>query len=94
MKLEKELFEEKFKHHDEKFLEHEKRIEELENTYNILQQLVFRIGKLENSVEKIDKKLDENSNEKGKKWDKLIDYLFYFVVGAILSYIALHINLK
>lgn len=91
--MDKSLIEEKFKHQEEKLYNHEKRIDELENTYNILQQLVFRIQKVENSVEKIDKKLDEKQNEKGKKWDKLIDYLFYFIIGAILGYIALHLGL-
>ena len=92
--MEKELIEEKFKHHDEKIKDHEKRIDELESTYNILQQLVFRIEKLETTVDKIDKKLDETKTEKVKKWDKLIDYLFYFIIGAILGYIALHLNIR
>lgn len=92
--MDKLLIEEKFKNHDEKLHDHEKRIDELENTYNILQQLVYRIQNVEKSIDKLGKKLDETKYEKSKKWDKLIDYLFYFVVGAILGYIALHINLK
>lgn len=31
---------------------------------------------------------------KGKKWDKLIDYLFYAILGVLLSYIAYKLGLK
>ena len=50
------------------------------------------------AVSKIDKKLDDkiegDIGSKGKKWDKLIDYLFYAILGVLLSYIAYKLGLK
>ena len=34
------------------------------------------------------------SAEKGKKWDKLIDYLFYFIIAALLGYIIHRMGIK
>ena len=53
-----------------------------------MQKIDFRVENVESNVEKINKKLEENSSEKGKKWDKLIDYVFYFVLCALLTYIS------
>lgn len=83
----------------------EARIDELEKTYAIMQKMDFRIGRMEDSVEKINTKLDnnlqeiiatkhQNANEKGKKWDKLIDYLFYALVGAVMALVLSKIGLS
>ena len=74
----------------------EARIDELEKTYAIMQKMDYRIGRMEDSVENINKKLDsnfqeiikaktQNTNEKSKKWDKFLDYIFYAIVGAIIA---------
>ncbi len=68
--------------------DNENRLDELEKTYAIMQKIDFRVENVESNVEKINKKLEENSSEKGKKWDKLIDYVFYFVLCALLTYIS------
>lgn len=85
---------ERFHHCEEKLNEHEGRIDKLEDTYATLQNLNYRMGKVENGVESINKKIDENSKEKGKKWDKLIDYLFYFIIASILGYLAIKLGIK
>ena len=43
------------------------------------------MGKVENAVDKINIKLDANTQEKGRKWDKLIDYLFYALIAVMLG---------
>ena len=74
----------------------EARIDELEKTYAIMQKMDFRIGRMEDSVEKINQKLDnnfqeiinaktQNTKKKKKKWDKFLDYIFYAIVGAIIA---------
>lgn len=96
--MDKDLLDEKFKHCDEKLSNHEDRIEKLEDTYSSLQNLNYRMGKVENGVDNINKKLDSISSdtikEKAIKWDKLIDYLFYFFVATILGYVAIKLGLK
>ena len=86
--MEEKLINEKFKNH------HEKRITDLERTYVIMQKMDDRISNIDKAVEKIDKKLSEKESEKGKKWDKLIDYLFYFIIATILGFLAVKLNLK
>ena len=73
---------------------HESRLEELEKTYAVMKQMDYRMGNLESSVNDISAKLDKRLEEKGKKWDKLIDYLFYFVLATLLGYIAYSLGLK
>ena len=67
-----------------------KRIDTLEKNTAILEKMDYRMGNVEDNVEKINKKLDEKAKEKGMKWDKLIDYLFY----AILAYALFKLGLK
>lgn len=68
----------------------EKKINELEKTYSIMSKMDFRMGKVESAVERIDSKLATADKNKGMKWDKLIDYLFY----AILAYALIKLGLK
>lgn len=74
--------------------DHDIRIESLEKTYSIMEKMNYRMENVEMAVEKIDKKLDENQQEKSKKWDKLIDYIFYSVIAVILGFIYMKLGLK
>lgn len=77
---------------------HEKEIEELKETNAILKNMNYRMEKVESSIDKIDKKLDDkietDMGTKGKKWDKLVDYLFYAILGILLAYIAYKLGLS
>lgn len=74
--------------------EHDEQIKELQNTYKIMEKMDYRMGNVEDNIEKINVKLDESSQEKGKKWDKLIDYIFYSILGLLLSFIAFKLGIK
>jgi hypothetical protein len=78
----------------EKFENHEERITSLEHSTKVLETMNYRMGQLETTVKSINNKLDVNNNEKGKKWDKLIDYLFYFFVALVLGYVAYKLGIK
>lgn len=90
--------EERDKSNTKRIDEHDEKIEKLENTYSMLEKMDYRMGKVETSVENINNKLDtkinEDSKSKGQKWDKLIEYIFYAVLGTLLSYIAVKIGIK
>lgn len=73
---------------------HEKRINNLEKTYSIMEKMEYRMDQMEKSLSGIEEKLDNQNEEKGKKWDKLIDYIFYFVVGALLTYLCVKMGIK
>lgn len=78
--------------------EHDERLDKLEKTYSIMEKMDYRMGKVESAVEKIDQKLDskvsEDDKAKGKKWDKLIDYIFYSILAVILGLIYIKLGLK
>lgn len=78
----------------EKFDNHEERISNLEKNTRILETMDYKIGLMEKSIDSINKKLDNRQDEKVKKWDKLIDYLFYFIIATILGYLAIKLGLK
>lgn len=78
----------------EKFDNHEERITSLEHSTKVLETMNYRIGQMETTIKSINQKLDTRENEKGKKWDKLVDYLFYFIIAAILSYVAYKLGIK
>lgn len=90
--------EERNKSNTKRIDEHDERIEKLENTYSTLQKMDYRIGKLETTIEKMDNKLDskinQDSENKGKKWDKLLDYLFYSVIAILLALLYSKLGLK
>ncbi len=86
--------EERGKSNTKRLDEHDKRLDELEKTYSIMEKMDYRMGKVEIAVDNIDKKLDEQQGEKGKKWDKLIDYIFYAILGLLLGYIAIRLRIK
>lgn len=70
--------------------EHDERLEKLEKNTAILEKMDYRMGRVENAVERIDNKLEAHQEKKGVKWDKLIDYLFY----AMLAYALFKLGLK
>lgn len=78
----------------EKFENHEERITALEHSTKILETMNYRIGQMETTIKSINEKLDKGNSEKGKKWDKLVDYLFYFIVAIILGYVAYKLGIK
>lgn len=85
---------ERFNSIDKTIEVHEKRINNLEKTYQVMEKMEYRMDQIEKVVAGIDEKLDNAANDKGKKWDKLIDYLFYFVIATILGYLAMKIGVK
>ena len=78
----------------EKFDNHEERITSLEHSTKVLETMNYRLGQMETAIKSINTKLDNQDNEKGKKWDKLVDYIFYFIIAAILSYLAYELGIK
>lgn len=70
--------------------DHNERIEKLEKNTAILEKMDYRMGNVEKTVDNINSKLDNKAAEKGLKWDKLIDYLFY----ALLAYALFKLGLK
>lgn len=90
--------EEREKSNTKRLDDHDSRLDNLEKTYSIMEKMDYRMGKVETAVEKIDSKLDEkvheNDKEKGKKWDKLIDYIFYTILGAIMLLVLAKVGLK
>ncbi len=90
--------EEREKSNTKRLDEHETRLDNLEKTYSIMEKMDYRMGKVETAVEKIDIKLDskvsQDDKEKGKKWDKLVDYIFYAILGILLGYIAIQLGVQ
>ena len=66
---------------------------------------ITECGNVEKGLDSINNKLDKHEDEiqqekikdekeKGKKWDKLVDYLFYAVLAFLLGFIAMKLGLK
>lgn len=79
---------------DRELEKHEKRISSLEKTYSIMERMEFQIKEMDENISRLSEKIDNQNNEKGKKWDKLIDYLFYFIIAALLGYVIHKMGLK
>lgn len=75
--------------HDKKFKEHESKIDNLEKTYSIMEKMDYRMSNVENNVSEIKTEIKKEKEQKGMKWDKLIDYLFYAVVAYALFKLGL-----
>lgn len=90
--------EERAKSNTRRITEHDERIDSLEKTYSMLEKMDYRMGNVEATVEKMDKKLDtkveEDMKNKGQKWDKLVDYIFYSILGLLLGFIAYQLGLN
>ena len=85
--------------------EHDEQIKELQNTYKIMEKMDYRMGNVEKNIAGINEKLDKHDKaiteeatkddkEKGKKWDKLVDYIFYFFIAAALGFMCIKLGLK
>ena len=92
--MNEELINEKFKNQQKTLDEHDKRLSELEKTYVIMQKMDLRVSNIESNIENINNKLDNQTENKGKKWDKLVDYLFYFLIATLLGLLVAKLGLK
>lgn len=70
--------------------EHDERIENLEKNTAILEKMDYRMGNVEINLNEIKQDIQKGKEQKGMKWDKLIDYLFY----AILAFALFKLGLK
>lgn len=70
--------------------EHDEQIKELQNTYSIMEKMDYRMSNVEDNVSEIKTEIQKGKEQKGMKWDKLIDYLFY----AILAFALFKLGLK
>lgn len=92
--MSEDAIEERFRSIDKTVEIHEKRLNNLEKTYQIMEKMEFRMDLMEKSMSSINEKLDTQVEDKGKKWDKLIDYIFYSIIAAILTYLCMKIGIK
>ena len=92
--MNEKYIDEKFKQTDKQLDEHDRRISDLEKTYAIMQKMDLRVSNIESNVKTISDKLENTKEEKGKKWDKLIDYIFYFVIALLLGLLVKKLGLK
>ena len=92
--MNEEVIKERFNRVDKELEKHEKRISSLEKTYSIMERMEFQIKEMDANIAKLSEKIDNQNNEKGRKWDKLIDYLFYFIIAALLGYVIHKMGLK
>lgn len=88
--MDEKLCNEKMSHLEEKIANHESRISKCEDTYAIMEKMDLRMGNVETNVKEIKNDIKASKEQKGMKWDKLIDYLFY----AILAYCLYKLGLK
>ena len=82
--------EERAKSNTKRLDEHDTRLDSLEKTYSIMEKMDYRMGNVENTVTAIKTDIQKGKEQKGMKWDKLIDYLFY----AILAFALFKLGLK
>lgn len=89
--------EEREKSNTKRLDDYDSRLDNLEKTYSIMEKMDYRMGQVETAVDKIDKKLDSRANEadkeKSNKWDKLVDYIFYTILGAIMILVLSKVGL-
>lgn len=82
--------EERAKSNTKRLDEHDTRLDSLEKTYSIMEKMDYRMENVENTVTAIKNDIQKGKEQKGMKWDKLIDYLFY----AILAFALFKLGLK
>ena len=92
--MNEEVIKERLNGVDKELEKHEIRLSSLEKTYSIMERMEFQIKEMDANIAKLSEKIDNQSNEKGRKWDKLIDYLFYFIIAALLGYVIHQMGLK
>ena len=81
--------EEREKSNTKRLNEHDKEIEELKNTYAIMEKMDYRMINVESNVTEIKEDIQKGKEQKGMKWDKLIDYLFYTILAFALFKLGL-----
>ncbi len=60
------------------------KIENLKKRLKKIEDSISKIKIIENKLLKLEEIIENMQYDKGKKWDKLIDYLFYAVVAYCL----------
>lgn len=93
--------EERSKSNTKRLDEHDKSINELKKTYAIMENMNYRMGNVEKSVESINIKLDRQEKEISaesvkdvKKKSELVDYILKGILTILIGYIAIKLGLK
>lgn len=73
---------------------HDEQIEKLNDVYIALTKVTDKVQTIENDVSEIKTDMKEIKERPSKKWDKLVDYIFYFILALILGYICHQLGIK
>lgn len=65
----------------------EKRQDDIEKLAISVEKLALRESNVESNVEKIKSKVDDLSNESGRKWDNMVDKIITVIAAAIVGFI-------
>lgn len=81
--------------------EHDKELKELKQVYVALTKVNDKVENVESDVSEMKSDIksliqakQDTAEKKGNKWDKLIDYLFYTILGACIAIVFAKIGLK
>lgn len=81
--------------------EHDKELKELKQVYVALTKVNDKVENVETDVSEMKSDIksliqakQDTAEKKGNKWDKLIDYLFYTILGACIAIVFSKIGLK
>lgn len=76
------------------------RIEKLEHSQEILQEMVTTVGKLADEIKRsnarlgiVESDIKTLTGKNGQRWDMLVDKAIWLVVGALATWVLGHIGL-
>lgn len=77
------------------------RLDKLEQNYEALNRLTVsvetmgvKLGNMDETMKKLDTRLEEQESKPGKRWDGLVTTLIGVIVGAVMAVVFSHIGLN
>jgi hypothetical protein len=85
--------EDKADNNEHRLEELEKRQDNLDDLVSTVKVLVVREEQVENDVKEIKSDVKSLTSKPGQRWDKLMDNIFWGIVGAVLAFLLAKIGL-
>jgi predicted nuclease with TOPRIM domain len=72
----------------------ESRLNKVENTYEVIAKLTFEVSQMRIEMNALIPRVNDLEDKPAKKWEELMKYVLFTIIGGIIYYLLTQIGLQ